>query len=69
MQNKLTINPGDYVRVYIPGRQKLVPCRVETYTEQGIWQCRPLKKCSVDLYVVPSVQIIGKIDTKEITHP
>ena len=62
-------HPGDYVRVFIPGRQKLVPCRVEGYTEQGLWQCRPLKKCSVDIYIVPSVQIIDKINPKEITHP
>ena len=67
MQNNLTPHPGDYVRVYIPGRQKLVPCQIEAQTEQGYWHCRPLKKCSVDLYIVPSVQIIGKINPKEIT--
>lgn len=69
MQNNLTIHPGDYVHVFIPGRQKLVPCRVEACTEQGLWQCRPLKKCSIDLYVVPSVQIISKISPKEASHP
>lgn len=65
----LTIHPGDYVRLFIPNRQRLVPCQVESRTEKGFWQCRPLKKCSVDLYIVPSVQIIGKINPKEITHP
>ena len=64
-----TLHPGDYVRVYIPGRQKLVPCKIEACTEQGLWQCRPLKKCSVGLYIVPSVQIIGKINPKEINLP
>lgn len=69
MTDPLTIHPGDYVRMFIPGRQRLVPCQVEARTEQCCWQCRPLKKCSVDLYVVPSVQIISKINPKEITHP
>lgn len=68
MNTNLVIRPGDYVRLFIPNRQRLVPCRVEARTEQGFWQCRPLKKCSVDLYVVPSVQIISKINPKEITH-
>ena len=68
MNNTLSIQPGDYVRLFIPGRQRLVPCQVEARTEKLFWVCRPLKKCSVDLYVVPSVQIIGKINPKEITH-
>ena len=69
MQNNLTPHPGDYVRVYIPGRQKLVPCQVEARTEKGGWICRPLKKCSIDHYIVPAVQIISKIDPKEINNP
>lgn len=61
--------PGDYVRVYIPGRQKLVPCQLEERTENQLWQCRPLKKCSIHRYIVPTVQIIGKINPKEINLP
>lgn len=69
MNTTLTIQPGDYARVFIPGRQRLVPCQVEARTVCGCWKCRPLKKCSVKLYIVPSVQIISKINPKEITHP
>jgi hypothetical protein len=69
MNTDLTIHPGDYVRLFIPGRQRLIPCQIEARTEQELWQCRPLKKCSVDLYVVPSVQIIDKIDPKQINKP
>ena len=64
----LTLHPGDYVRVFIPGRQRLVPCKIEALTEKLFWVCRPLKKCSVHRYVVPSVQIISKIDPEEITN-
>jgi hypothetical protein len=42
---------------------------VEARTEENLWQCRPLKKCSVHLYIVPSVQIIDKINPKEINKP
>jgi hypothetical protein len=69
MTDSLTIQPGNYVRLFIPGRQRLVPCQVEALTEKGGWICRPLKKCSVDRYIVPDVQIISKIDPKEINKP
>lgn len=65
----LTLTPGDYVCVFIPTWQKLVSCQVEARTEKGLWQCRPLKKCSIDRYVVPDIQIISKIDPKEINKP
>jgi hypothetical protein len=65
----LTIRPGDYVHIFIPNRQRLVPCQVEASTESRGWVCRPLKKCSVHRYVVPSVQIIDKINPKEINKP
>lgn len=60
---------GDYVRCVIPGRQRIVPCKV-VETEPHIVVV-PLSQRGKTLhrYQIPSVCIVSRINPKEVNKP
>lgn len=58
---------GEYLRCFIPTRQRLVPCRVEEIQPGGLLLVRPLtKRQRHHLWQISSLQAISTINPKEI---
>lgn len=61
------IEAGNYVRIVVEGRQRPVPCKV--VGKAGLLlRCKPLAKCSVDVYEVPVDCVVSIVNPKEVEH-